>query len=143
MALAGATPAEVHAQQLADPSGPPVVTIDGPTVVIFWTIPDSVPDPEARTSVYAALDQQQTGMADSREALTALGIAEVHQPGRRFVLRRETGDELFVAPPDSSVVGYVFAAPGRQNRVLYRVQFPDALLAAARAWLEGGPQPSH
>lgn len=121
----------------------PVLTIDGPTLVLFWTIPDSVTDPDALASLYAALDQQQTGMADAREALIGLGLAELQQPGRRFLLRGDGLNERFVAPADSAVVGYLFAAPNREVRVLYRVQFQDQLLAAAQAFVEGRPPPQY
>ena len=132
--LATSVPGYSLAQQ-PDVSTLPVVTIDGPTLILFWTIPDSVPDPDARAALYSALDQQQTTMADTREALNALGMIDVNQPGRRFRLRDRIGDKVFNASPDSAVVGYLLAAPGRDYRALYRVQFTDALLDAARTFL--------
>ncbi len=117
----------------------PVVTIDGPTVILFSTDPDEVSDPDARMGLYSALDQQQTMMADSRESLNALGMVDLTQPGRAFVVRDADGDRVFTASPDSSVVGYLLVAPGREFQVLYRVQFPDMLIPAARAYLEAGP----
>lgn len=130
-----ALPERALAQQ-TDASALPVVTIEGPTVILFWISPDSVSDPEARMGLYSALDQQQTMMADTREALDALGMIDVNQPGRRFRVRDGTYEKVFAASPDSAIVGYLLAAPGRDFRVLYRVQFTEALLEAARAFLQ-------
>ncbi len=121
--------------QEVDAPALPVVTIDRPTVIMFFTDPDSVSDPDARMGLYAALDQQQTTMADTRDALNALGMWDVTQPGRRFVVRDGVRETPFTASPDSSAVGYLLTAPGREHRVLYRVQFTDALLEAVRAYL--------
>ena len=57
------------------------------------------------------------------------------QAGRRFRVHDGTRERVFEASPDSSVVGYLLAAPGREHRVLYRVQFTDALLEAVRSFL--------
>lgn len=135
--LVSAAPLHLSAQQ-PDRSSLPVVTIDGPTVIMFSTNPESVSDPDARMGLYSALDQQQTMMADTREALTGLGFIDVTQPGRRFLIRDGTRETVFTASPDSSVVGYVLAAPGHEHRTLYRVHFPDALLEAVRAYLAAG-----
>ena len=121
--------------QEPDTSALPVVAIEGPTVVLFWTSPDSISDPDALGDLYAALDQQQTTMADTREALSALGMTDVSQPGRRFLIRDEAGERVFTASPDSSVVGYLLVAPEREDRVLYRVRFADVLVGAAREFL--------
>ena len=141
--IATTVPARSLAQR-QDVSMLPVVTIDGPTVILFWTSPDSVSDPEALEGLYSALDQQQTTMADTREALNALGVIDLSQPGRQFRIRDGTREEVFTASPDSSVVGYLLAAPGRDYRALYRVQFTDALLDAVRSFLgiaSGEPEP--
>ena len=127
-------PADSSAQR-QDASTLPVVTIDGPTVIMFFTDPDSVSDPDIIEGLYAALDQQQTTMADTRGGLNALGARDVTQAGRRFRIDDGTRERLFVASPDSSVVGYVLAAPGRDHRVLYRIYFTDALLEAVRSFL--------
>ena len=70
------------------------------------------------------------------EALNPLGVIDLSQPGRQFRIRDGTRESVFTAPPDSSVVGYLLAAPGRDYRALYRVQFTDALLDAVGAFLE-------
>ena len=132
--LATTIPGYSLAQQ-PDVSMLPVVTIDGPTVILFWTSPDSVADPDALEGLYSALDQQQTAMADAREVLNALGVIDLNQPGRQFRVREGTRERVFTAPPDSSAVGYLLAAPGRDYRALYRVQFTDPLLDAVRAFL--------
>ena len=127
-------PAPTAGQEL-DTTALPVVAIDRPTVIIFYLDPDSVSDPDAKMGLYSALDQQQTHMADTRSALNELGMYDVTQPGRRFILRDGTRDTRFEASPDSSVVGYVLVAPGREHRVVYRVQFYDSLLAEVREYL--------
>jgi hypothetical protein len=132
--LALTIPGHSLAQQ-QDASMLPVVTIDGPTVILFWTNPDSVSDPDARQGLYSALDQQQTTMADTRDALNAMGVSDLNQAGRQFRVHDGTRERVFTAPPDSLVVGYLLAAPGRDHRALYRVQFTDALLDAVRSFL--------
>lgn len=40
-----------------------------------------------------------------------------------------------VADPDSSDLGYLLVAPGVEYEVIYRVQYPEALVAKARFFL--------
>lgn len=138
--VAPTIPVQSLAQSTVGSEGP-VITIHGPTIIMFWTSPDSVADPEERAALYSALDHQQTTMADTREALRALGMVDVSQPGRRFRIRDDAGERVFTAAPDSSVVGYLLVSPGRDDRVLYRVRFTDSLLDAVRSFLaEGAPR---
>jgi hypothetical protein len=80
------------------------------------------------------LDEQQYYWAETRDSLAELGIAALDQPGRSFRIRDHLRERTFVAPQDSAVVGYLLVSPGEELRALYRVQYPDALLAVARSY---------
>jgi hypothetical protein len=129
-------PGLAAAQQQGDASALPVVTITGPTVIAFWEVPSSDSVLIADTLLAMALDDQQYYWAGTRGKLVALGIAALDQPGRRFRIRDARAERVFAAPPDSAVVGYLLVAPGGESRVVYRVQYPDDLVAAARAFFE-------
>lgn len=115
-----------------------VIRISGPTVIAFWTVPESNAQLEADPDLAAALDDQQFYWSTSGEPLAALGVQAVAQPGRAFVLRDAFGDRTFLASADSSAVGYVLVAPGKPLRVVYRVWLPEAIVAEARLHF-GGP----
>jgi len=123
-----------RATQQDDTSALPVVTITGPTVIAFWEVPPSdsvlISDPD----LASALDEQQYYWADTRTRLTEFGIMALSQPGRRFTVRDGTRERVFAAPRDSAVVGYLLVAPGRDFSAIYRVQYPDNLLAAVRSF---------
>jgi hypothetical protein len=80
------------------------------------------------------LDDQQFYMVGNRPLLSAAGIVPRDQPGRRFVVREPTKDWTFAAAADSAPIGYLIVEPGRTPLVLYKVQYPDALMTAARAF---------
>jgi metallo-beta-lactamase class B len=126
-------PGVLVAQQGKSPTLPEV-TISGPTVIAFWEVPPSDSVLVADPMLASALDQQQYYWAGTRDGLTDLGVMALDQPGRHFRVRDEVRDQLFVAPPDSAVVGYLLVAPGRAFRAIYRVQQPEDLLAAVRSF---------
>lgn len=127
-------PAVVTAQQPADTSALPEVAITGSTVIAFWQVAVSDSILVADPILAMALDDQQYYWAGSRAKLADLGIAAIDQPGRSFRVIDELGERIFLAPRDSAVVGYLLVAPGRDFHAIYRVQYPDALVAAARSF---------
>jgi hypothetical protein len=64
----------------------------------------------------------------------------VAQPGRRFRVREPNRTWLFAAAPDSAATGYLLVRPGQPPHVLYRMRFPDELLAEARAAFDSTAQ---
>lgn len=124
--------APTHADSL------PVVEVDGPAVIAFWSVPESNADLEADPGWAAALDDQQYYWAETRDSLIALGIRPRAQPGRRFAVRGPDGDRRFEAHPDSAVIGYLFVAPGKPLRSLYKRRFPDEILTEARRYFGVG-----
>lgn len=124
----------VAAAQQPDTSALPVVIIAGPTVIAFWEVPPSDSTLIADPLLAMALDDQQYYWAGTRDKLAELGIVALDQPSRRFRVRNDLGERVFVAPLDSAVVGYLLVAPGSEFHVMYRIQYPDDLVAAARSF---------
>jgi hypothetical protein len=118
----------------ADPV--PVVTVTGPTVIAFWRAPSSDEELVADPGLASALDQQQTYWADTYSRLQDLGVAALNQPGIRFRVQDGERERIFVASADSSDIGYLLVAPGRDFHVLYRLRFPDDLVAAAKSYFD-------
>ncbi len=110
----------------------PVVEISGPTVVAFWRSPTTNEDLARDPDLAAALDEQQYYWAETCERLAALGITALGQPGYEFRLQDGRDDRLFRARPDSAAIGYLLVEPGREYRALYRLRYPDELIAEAR-----------
>ena len=132
--------ADSLAAQGVEQSALPVIAISRPTVIAFWKVPVSDSELVADPDLASALDQQQYYWAETRERLTRLGIAALDQPGRRFRMRDHEGERVFISPPDSAVVGYLLVAPGEAYRVVYRLHYPDDLIALATKFF-GLPPP--
>ncbi len=122
------------AAQQVEPSSLPVITVERATVIAFWTVPASDAALIAEPTLAMALDDQQYYWAETRGRLTELGIAALGQPGRSFRIRDNLGERVFVAPPDSAVVGYLLVAPGTELKAIYRVHYPDDLVTVARSF---------
>ena len=118
----------------ADRSALPIVTVTGATVIAFWEVPSSnaalVDDPDFAS----ALDEQQYYWAETRDRLAAYGVTPLDQPGRRFRVRDGQTERLFSAPPDGAVIGYLLVEPGKTFAAIYRLQYPDELIAAATSF---------
>jgi hypothetical protein len=118
----------------ADLSELPIVTVTGPTVIAFWEVPSSNAQLADDPDFASALDEQQYYWVETRDRLTAFGITPLGQPGRRFRVRDGQTERLFSAPPDSAVIGYLLVEPGKTFEALYRLQYPDELIAAATSF---------
>jgi hypothetical protein len=130
----GLRPATGLAQEPRPATHLPVVVVQGPTVIAFWLVPASDSALVADPDLASALDDQQFYMVGNRPLLSAAGIVPRDQPGRRFVVREPTKDWTFAAAADSAPIGYLIVEPGRTPLVLHKVQYPDALMTAARAY---------
>lgn len=118
----------------------PVQRITRLSVIAFWRVPASDSVLEADPDLASALDDQQYYWASARPLLEASGIGALDQPGAEFVVQEPRRRWRFAAARDSGATGYLIVAPGRAPRVLYRRQFPDELLAAARAYARSAPR---
>jgi hypothetical protein len=117
----------------------PVQRVTRLSVIAFWRVPASDSVLEANPDLASALDDQQYYWANTRPLLQANGISALDQPGRVFIVQEPRRRWRFAAAADSAAVGYLLVAPGRTPRVLYGRQFPDELLAAARAFARTAP----
>ncbi len=122
-------------------SATPVQRVARLSVIAFWRVPASDSVLEADPDLASALDDQQYYWANTRPLLEANGISALDQPGRVFMVQEPRRRWRFAAAADSGATGYLIVAPGRAPRVLYGRQFPDELLAAARAY--GGKTATH
>lgn len=130
---AGALPGSAGAQQV-DPATLPVVEITGPSVIAFWRVPESDSVLVSEPLLAMALDDHQYYWAGTRDLLAELGVAALDQPGRSFRVRDGGGERVFIAEPDSAAVGYLLVGPGTDFFALYRVQYPEELVVAARSF---------
>lgn len=127
--------AALHAQGGPDTSARlPVQRVARVSVIAFWQVPESDSVLEADPDLASALDDQQYYWANTRPLLEADGIGALDQPGRVFMVQEPRRRWRFAASKDSAAVGFLLVAPDRAPRVLYGRQFPDELLAAARAF---------
>lgn len=133
--LAWCTAPSLTAQAGPDTSAAvPVQRVTRLSVIAFWRVPASDSVLEADPDLASALDDQQYYWANTRPLLQANGISALDQPGRIFIVQEPRRRWRFAAPADSAAIGYLIVAPGRTPKALYGRQFPDELLAAARAF---------
>src|SRR5690606_28589597 len=114
------------------PPEPPVVTVTGPSVIAFWTVPASDSVLEADPGLASALDDHQYWWSHAREQLEAQGLAALDQAGLQFEVQEPARRWSFAADPDSAAVGFLFIAPGGIPHVEYGRRFPDEVLAVVR-----------
>ena len=117
----------------------PVQRVTRLSVIAFWRVPASDSVLEADPDLASALDDQQYYWANTRPLLQASGISALDQPGRVFIVQEPQRRWRFAAAEDSAAIGYLLVAPGQPPQVLYGRQFPDELLAAARAYARMAP----
>lgn len=116
------------------------LSIDAPTVIAFYTRPASDTALETDPDLAAALDNLMYHWADTYPQLNELGMAALTHAGREVIFRVNAEVATFQADADSSDVGYLLIRPDGQTRTLYRLHFPDELVAIAREFLRGLPQ---
>jgi hypothetical protein len=114
------------------------VLVQGPMLVAFYpqVTQAQVDSSEELATVFDDFTYHLSTAADS---LRALGITVVERPVGQIRLMEAGRRREFVPAKDSAYVGYVFASPGRADRVYYGVMTNSDLLDRAHEYLKGRP----
>lgn len=114
------------------------VHVRGPTLITFYpTVTQAQVD--SNEDLATVLDDFSFHLSAARDSLLALGFTIIdHPPGIVRVIDGAAARDIALAP-DSADVGFVFVAPGRQDRVLYGVTTGIDLIDAGHKFLAPTP----
>jgi hypothetical protein len=109
--------------------------LEGPTVVAFYpAVTQTQVDSSADLST--VLDDFSYHLSTATDSLRKLGFRIVERPHGAIRLLNGTSSREVTPARDSADVGYLFASPGRQDRIWYGVMTNADLIDAAREFLE-------
>jgi hypothetical protein len=116
---------------MADYRVPPVISVEGPTIVAFFPVTDSeLKDAETNE----ALSDFQHNASQVEKPLQKRGIKLFQSYAASFHLKFKTNVRVFT--PEKGQCGYYFITPGQKPHVEYGVMTDEDLLQEAKKYLK-------